>query len=217
MRPLFSYSKMLCARKDCFRRFGHVFSLPILFGSPLGALASHVSLAEGQVLDFGAGPQSLRGFINSRFPLFEYRSLDADSKYVCDWERIEDIPAEITFSLICADQVLEHMPLEDSLQIVAALSEKLAPGGLFYASVPNTSHPNRFRGDIDHCTYVNYTDLYYICSSAGLDIAGIFRYSKRHPQGWFERFIAQKIQDIYRMDWRTPSASSLKNPPSLRH
>lgn len=192
---------MVRAREDCVQRFGSIFSLPVLSGNPLDMLSTHVSLLEGRMLDYGAGPQGLRSFMTSRFPRIEYTSLDSDGAYGCDWLHIKDIPNEVSFSLICANQVLEHIPLEGSLQLIEGLSKKLEPGGIFYATVPNTFHPNRFRGDVDHCTYVTYTVLYYLCFAAGLQTLALYRYSKRHPQGWFERFLTKKIQDIYRMDW----------------
>ncbi|MDR2051739.1 MAG: class I SAM-dependent methyltransferase [Deltaproteobacteria bacterium] len=196
----FSYSEMLSAREECVRRFGNIFSLPVLPGSPLDALSKRVPPPR-HMLDFGAGPQRLKSFITSSFPGMAYHSLDADTSYGCDWACIDDIPVDMTFSLICADQVLEHIPLEDSLRIMRIIGDKLAPGGIFYASVPNVAHPVRYWSNIEHCTHVSFVDLYYYCSHAGLKTLALYRYGKRHIRGWIEKFFAKRIQDIYRMDY----------------
>ena len=198
----FSYAEMLVAREECFKRFGSIFSIPVHSGNKHNILLNYLSReSQGNMLDFGAGPQRLKPFISAHFPSLAYRSLDSDAAYGCDYTSVEEIPENTLFSLVCADQVLEHIPVEGTLGIFDNLKKKLAPGCLFYATVPNISHPTRFFSNIEHCTYVSYFDLYYFCRFAGLEPLAIFRYSKRHPKGWFERFIAKKIQDIYRMDW----------------
>ena len=201
MSTSFLYSQMINAREECVRRFGTVFSLPVT-NNPLNNLFDFIAPSEsGHMLDFGAGPQTLKSFISASFPHLVYHSFDTDPKRNCEWSNITDIPNNISFSLICANQVLEHIPVDSLLHTMSNLSNKLQPYGLFYATVPNIAHPNRFRGDIDHHSYISYNDLYYFCTSAGLKTLAIYRYSKRHPQGWIERIIAKKIEDIYRMDW----------------
>lgn len=197
----FLYSQMANAREECFRRFGSIFSLPVK-NNPLNTLFDFIVPTEsGHILDFGAGPQSLKPFMSASFPHLEYHALDTDPKYNCEWSNIIDIPNNIYFSLICANQVLEHIPVDSLPHTMSTLSNKLQPYGLFYATVPNINHPNRFRSNIDHHSYIDYKDLYYFCASVGLKTLAIYRYSKRHPQGWIERIIAKKIGDIYRMDW----------------
>lgn len=201
MSNSFVYSHMLNKREECVRLFGTVFSLPVK-SNPLNTLFDFMLPdTSGHMLDFGAGSQSLKPFISASFPHLVYHSLDTDPESNCEWSDIADIPNNILFSLVCANQVLEHIPVDSLLQTISVISEKMQPHGLFYATVPNIAHPNRFRGDIDHRSYVGYKDLYYFCSSVGLKPLTIYKYSKRTPQGWLERFIAKKIEDIYRMDW----------------
>lgn len=193
----FSYAEMFDARMACVRRFGSVFDLPVIEDIYSGL----PDLLEGRLLDFGAGPKSLKNYMSARFPGLSYFSLDADPAYGCDFRCLEDIPDTHRFSLIIANQVLEHLTLEDGLAVVQQLAGMMESGGFFFATVPNTAHPNRFISNCDHKTYLSYVDLQYLCSSARLEIVGLYRYSKRRPRGWLETFLAAKIGAIYRMDW----------------
>lgn len=197
--PDFSYANMAEARMACVKQFGGIFDLPAMRDhleplSTLGPLA-------GDMLDFGCGPQGLKPVMEGMFPDLAYHSLDADPAYGCDYRKVEDIPSGKTFRLIIANQVLEHLTLEESLALMPLLAERLEKGGIFYATIPNLSHPNRFFADVDHKAYLTYTALFYLATTAHLTPIGMYRYSKRAPRGWIERFLSKHIGAIYRMDW----------------
>lgn len=196
---LFSYAAMIEARMACVKRFGSIFDLPVLedIYSPLHELEP----LEGTMLDFGSGPNRLKTFCSERFPSLTYTSLDTDPTYVCDYTRLEDIPQGRHFRLIIANQVLEHLALEDGLIVMAKLSSLLEENGALLVTVPNVAHSNRFRGDPDHKTYLSYPTLYYLASHANLDVKSMYKYSKRKPCGFVEKFFAKHIGALYRIDW----------------
>lgn len=195
----FSYANMVEARAACVQRFGGIFDLPIV-NNYLDPLQDIGPLA-GNMLDFGAGPQILKPIMGSMFPDLIYHSLDADPTYACDFKNVEDITTGKTFHLIIANQVLEHLSLQESLTSIQLLAQHLEKGGIFFATIPNIAHPNRFFADVDHKMYISHTVLFYLSLTAHLDPVHMYRYSKRMPIGWIERFLTKHICAIYRMDW----------------
>lgn len=195
----FSYANMAEARAACVQQFGSIFDLPV-YDNYLAPLRNIGPLA-GNMLDFGAGPQGLKPAMGSMFPDLAYHSLDADPAYACDYKNVGDIPSEKTFRLIIANQVLEHLTLHENLTIIQILIKHLEKCGYFFATIPNIAHPTRFLSHVDHKACLNYTDLFYLASTAHLTPVCMYRYSKRVPTGWIERFLTKHICAIYRMDW----------------
>lgn len=195
----FDYNSFDLAREDCYKKFGSIFDLPIIhdLSKEIGK-----NYSGGNILDLGAGAKKPLGvFFKSRLKNGKYYSLDNDAGGNFDFNDIKQVPNDLNFSLIVANQLFEHLTIDESLDFFEKISGKVAKDGKVIITIPNIAHPNRYWGDITHKTHWNYNNAYMLFKSAGLDVQRIARYSKRHPKGIIERILANYISKIYRMDW----------------
>ena len=197
MYPKFDYGYYWEMRNECVKKFGEIFDLPIIeFATPVS------EYSEGNILDVGAGKElGLFYTIKDRIKQGKYWALDNNPLGNFDFREPEDIPAELSFSLIVANQFFEHLSIEEAVKILFQLSGHLDKNGKIYVSVPNISHPVRFFGDITHKTWWSYVSLYTIFKLCGLEVLKISRSSKRHRKGMLEKIITNYLARIYRIDW----------------
>lgn len=192
-----SWSELTGWRAECFARFGSVHRLPVV---AIDVEIRRLLAGSSSVLDLGAGAaQPLRRMLP---PGTNYFSLDTDPAGVFDYADISEIPADRRFDLVVANQVLEHIPIADSLDLVRRVREVLEPGGRFMATVPNPSHPVRHWGDATHVTHWPYDDLYGLFRVARLEVDQLARYGKRRmTRRPLRRLIVRAVAAEFRMDW----------------
>lgn len=184
---------------ECYSKFGGVLGLPII-KSPYTEILKRYR--KGNVLDLGAGGKK---------PLFEtlkdklnggkYYSLDTDPKGTFDFRSIDEVPADLKFDLITANQVFEHLTVDESLELLGEAATHLVEGGAVIATVPNIAHPNRQISNITHKTPWGHHSFYALFRMAGLEPEMIARYSKRLPRGIIEKILGYYMNRLYRMDY----------------
>lgn len=185
---------------ECHKRFGNILDIPIT-KDPQTLIVKRYK--NGNVLDLGAGKeQFLKKMLSERMAgQGRYYSMDSDPCGKFDFSSMEDIPKELRFSLVIANQFFEHLDVNDTKEVLSRAIGHLQTGGVVAITVPNISHPNRQTSHIDHKTAWGYNSLYALATQCGVDVMRIYRYSKRHPQGIIEKTIAYYVSRIYRMDW----------------
>ncbi len=197
--PQFEYGFYSDALQECYQKFGDIFSLPII-DNPTREIRNHY--AGGNILDIGAGKaKPLYKTFQKRLQKGKYYSLDTDPLGNFDFHHIDDIPGELTFMLITANQVFEHLEIDESIEMMYKVSQYLQQAGKIIATVPNISHPNRQISNITHKCPWGYDSFYMIFQYAHLEVIKIARYSKRHPHGFMEKLITRYVSRVYRMDW----------------
>ncbi len=185
--------------QECSIEFGSVFDLPIVANPYFELLSAYKG---GDILDIGAGnDKPLYAIIKDYVKGGQYYSLDNSRSGDFDFRAIDEIPLSTTFSYVSANQVFEHLTLEESVSIAEKLEKHLVNGAKIFVSVPNIAHPNRFWTDVTHKTHWNYNNVALPFKMFNIEITKIARYSKRHPQGLIEKALAKYISRIYRMDW----------------
>ena len=127
--------------------------------------------------------------------------MDNDPCGKFNYSSVKEIPKEMLFKLIVANQFFEHLNIQDSIDIICRLCDHLDKNGHFISTVPNIYHPVRIRGDITHVTFWDYKALYTLYKYANLDTIEILKYSKRYPEGVIERIFSKYMNRIYRIDW----------------
>jgi len=193
----FEYGFYSDCLKECFQKFGSIGDLPIIKGP--GKKIAEIYQG-GKILDVGAGKEKpIKKCLKLSDDL--YFSLDNDPYGKFNYNAVEEIPHNVLFSLITANQFFEHISLEDSLELVCKLSLHLEKKGYFISTVPNIAHPVRQRTNITHITNWEYKALYMLYKYADLEVIEISRYSKRHPKGIIEKTLSRYINRIYRIDW----------------
>jgi len=192
-----SWSRLMRWRSECWQRFGGVPDMPIR--TPQEELQG--LLAPGRsVLDIGAGAhkpfQSLVLQAEAK-----YSSLDTDPEGSFDFRSFEEIPPDLRFDLVLANQVLEHMSVDQAFTSVCSAHNVLVDGGTILATVPNAAHPVR-QWDCTHITPWPANDLYSLLRSAGFQLTAMARYSKfRLTANPLKRWVIRTVCREFRIDW----------------
>lgn len=184
-------------RSECFSRFGSISDIPVTDYSQ--ELHNCLSGKE-EVLDVGSGAHKPLKSVIEKYGV-GYCCLDTDPDGQFDFRSFTEIPESKLFDLVVANQVIEHMGVDDAFECVHNVFQKLVPGGLFFATVPNALHPVRQR-DCTHLTAWPANDLYSLLRSAGFHILKLGRYNKRPlTQDPLKRAIVETVCEEFRMDW----------------
>ncbi|MFH1047616.1 MAG: hypothetical protein V1738_04905 [Patescibacteria group bacterium] len=185
--------------RECYEKFGGILELPIVH-SVRKEIVGHYQT--GNVLDLGAGKlKPLSEAFKDIAKEGRYHSLDTDPKGEFDFRSIDEIPSHLKFSLITANQVFEHLTVEESLQFLSGAVEHLVSGGFIIATVPNIAHPMRQISNITHKTPWGHHSFFALFKMCGLEPKRIVRYSKRLPKGIIERILGYYMNRLYRMDY----------------
>ena len=184
-------------RAECFQRFGPIHAMPVRsVNDELEALLCPHS----RVLDVGAGAHKpFRKFFEQTTDL--YYSLDTDPAGDFDFRGFDEIPADRLFDLVLANQVLEHMTIDQACETVNAVFAHLDADGHFVATVPNAAHPVR-QWDPTHLTPWPANDLYSLLRSAGFEVVSMARFNKfpltTNP---LKRWVVETVCQEFRVDW----------------
>lgn len=192
-----SWSRLMQWRSECYRRFGSVQDFPIR--SVQDELKS-LLYSGCRALDVGAGAH--KPFQNAVTRVTtSYFSMDTDPNGDFDFRSFDEVPEDLSFDLIMANQVLEHLTVDDAFAMASAAFRSLASGGRILASVPNTAHPVRQR-DCTHITPWPANDLYSLLRSAGFRVDTMARYNKfpltSNP---LKRWVVRTVCQEFRVDW----------------
>jgi hypothetical protein len=197
--PQFEYGFYSDALQECYQKFGTIFDFPIIDNHTREMRRHYVV---GNVLDIGAGKaKPLYKTFKKRLKDGNYYSLDTDPQGAFDFHDIDEIPSNLIFMLITANQVFEHLDIAESIELMWKASQHLEAGGKIIATVPNTDHPTRQLSNITHKTPWGAHNFYMVFKYANLEVTKIARYSKRHPQGFMEKLVTKYVSRVYRIDW----------------
>lgn len=201
VEEIIPYDKFFSLTKEGFRRYGNIFDLPVA-EEPYSYLARiyQKKYYNSKILDFGCGADRV---------LQEVLGISDDLYFCCDsdpaarvsFRNLAEIPGEIQFQIVVANQVLEHISFAGCIQAVAGLAKVLAPGGMLLLSVPNPQHPTRYLSHPTHVTPLNYLNLYALLKLAGLETVHCARCSKGPGPRWYERPFVGMVSRVFRMDW----------------
>lgn len=192
-----SWNQLMNWRQECYRGFGAVQEFPIR--SPEDEIVS-LLVPDSRVLDVGAGAHKpFREFITR--VATSYFSLDTDPEGDFDFRSFEDVPPQATFDLVLANQVLEHLTVDDAFAVVTAAFSHLSESGRLVATVPNAAHPVR-QWDCTHVTAWPANDLYSLLRSVGFEVFSMARYNKfpltADP---LKRWVVETVCSEFRIDW----------------
>jgi len=193
-----NYSNLFKGRQEGFQKFGAIYQLPIV-RSPYDYLKSFYQ--SGPILDVGAGVDL---YIKKLLQLDEktYFSLDNDPSGTFTYHQISDIPHGMQFTWIVMNQLIEHLTIEQAVELLTNLKIILHPEGQAIITTPNIFHPNRYWGDPTHVTPWGHNALYGLLTGIGYQVQQIYRYSKnRPPLDPLTWLVERLMRRLYRIDW----------------
>jgi 2-polyprenyl-3-methyl-5-hydroxy-6-metoxy-1,4-benzoquinol methylase len=193
-----NYSSLSKGMQEGFRKFGYIYQLPVV-RSPYDYLRR--LYRSGYILDVGAGVDL---YIKNILHLDEntYFSLDNDPSGTFSYHQTSDIPQEMQFEWIIINELIEHLTIEQGVELLTGLRNFLHRDGQAIITTPNILHPIRFWSNPTHVTPWSYNALYGLLTSLGYQVPQIYRYSKNHrpldPLSWL---VERLMRRIYRVDW----------------
>jgi SAM-dependent methyltransferase len=195
------YDRFFSLTAEGFRRYGSIFDLPVAMDPYIYlAHAYQQEFPNGKVLDFGCGADKALKEVLGIEDKF-YFACDTDPSTQVSFRKLEEIPAELRFQVVSANQVLEHLPFANCIRTVMGLAGVVAPGGILLISVPNPQHPTRHLSNPTHITPLNYLNLYALMKLSGLETIHCARCNKVTGPRWYERPLVDIMCRVFRMDW----------------
>lgn len=149
-----------------------------------------------KLLDIGAGMKGMKSEIEDLGIRLTYKSMDVDRSNQHDYYDVTSIRE--TFDAIIMFEVIEHMPLQEGMELMKTLFSRLNNGGIIIVSTPNIFNPARYMRDATHQTFYAYDELCGLLNISGFEIKDVYRsYNdafhryllKVYFLGWLFRFL----------------------------
>jgi len=166
-----SWSKLYEFRNRIHQGYPEVWDLNILrkrFPLILGILR------DGErVLDIGASSRDLERRLKHHYPNLVYKSMDVDKEGPHDFYNLEEI--QELFDVIFLFEVIEHLELEEGMNVLKRIYELLKEGGRVIITTPNVFNPTRFWRDATHKVAYCYDELGGILLANQFQVKAIYR------------------------------------------
>lgn len=99
--------------------------------------------------------------------------MDVDRSNPHDYYDVESITEQ--FDAIIMFEVIEHLSLQEGIELMNKLYNRLNNGGIIIVSTPNIFNPARYMRDATHQTFYAYDELCGLFSIAGFDVKEVYR------------------------------------------
>jgi len=183
------WSKLFAYRDRIHKKYREIWDVPLV-KKRSRLLRTH--LKDGMtVLDVGAGMKGMKDEIAGLGINVTYKSMDIDRSNEHDFYDVADINEK--FDAVIMFEVIEHLDLEEGLQFLKALSEKVKNKGIIIISTPNIFNPSRYMRDSTHRTFYGYDELCGLLNLAGFGIRDVYRS--------FNDAIHRYVLKVYLLGW----------------
>jgi SAM-dependent methyltransferase len=168
---MFDWSKLISYREQIHARYPAIWDLKLI-KRPSWLLK--LNLRPGMhILDVGASDKRMEERVKGVYPDILYKSMDIDCSVSHDYYSLAEIDEQ--FDLIILFEVIEHLELEEGVEMLRRLHELLVDGGMLIISTPNIFNPSRFWIDATHKVAYTYAELGGVVLSQGFEVLGIYR------------------------------------------
>lgn len=165
------WSKIINYRDQIHKRYPTIWNLKLI--KRPSWLLKRLLRSGIRILDVGAGDRRMEKRVKDVYPDILYKSMDIDRRVPHDYYSLAEIDEQ--FDLITLFEVIEHLELEEGVEMLGRLRELLVDGGRLIISTPNVYNPSRFWHDATHKTAYSYEELGGVVLSQGFEVLGIYR------------------------------------------
>jgi len=192
------WSKIFEFRELIHKRYKDVWHIPLI---KRRSVLFKRFLRDGMsVLDVGAGFRSAEKEIKKLWINIDYKSMDIDKSIYHDYYDLSDIKED--FDAILLFEVIEHLSLEDGINLLKKLHRLTKKNGFIIVSTPNIFNPSRFMRDATHKTFYAYDELSGILNLSGYQIEEIYRsYNDAFHRYFFKVFITGFLFKTFGIDY----------------
>jgi SAM-dependent methyltransferase len=168
---MIDWTELINCRDKIHKRYSKIWELKLI-KRPSWLLKRHLRPGM-RILDVGASDKRMQKRVKDVYPDILYKSMDIDRSIPHDYYSLDEIDEQ--FDLIILFEVIEHLELDQGVELLSRLNELLVDGGKLIISTPNIFHPNRFWTTATHKTAYSYEELGGIVLSQGLEVLAIYR------------------------------------------
>jgi len=166
-----SWSNIFRNRADIHKIYPDIWDLKIV-RKRLPFMLRHIKDGD-KILDIGASSRDLEIRIKKHRPQIVYKSMDIDREVVHDYYSLDEV--EETFDVVFLFEVIEHLGLEEGVNMFTKIHSLLKEGGYLILSTPNTFNPGRFWRDATHRVAYCYDELGGLLLAQNFKIKGMYR------------------------------------------
>jgi len=171
MNERISWSKLFTYRDQIHGRYPEIWDLKIL-RKRFPLILENIRDGE-KILDIGASNRNLEERLKRHYPNLIYKSMDVDREQVHDFYSLEEI--QETFDVVFLFEVIEHLELEEGLNVLEKVYGLLHGGGRLILTTPNVFNPSRFWRDATHKVAYCYDELGGLLLAQGFQIRAMYR------------------------------------------
>ncbi|MBP1733865.1 MAG: hypothetical protein H6Q53_152, partial [Deltaproteobacteria bacterium] len=188
------WSSLFSYRDKIHRRYPEVWDVPLV--KKRSHLLRGILRYGMNLLDIGAGMKGMKGEIEKLGIKLSYKSMDVDRSNQHDYYDVDSINEK--FDAIIMFEVIEHMSLQEGLELLKKLYAITNERGIIILSTPNIFNPARYMRDATHQTFYAYDELCGLLNIAGFDVKEVYRsyndafhryLCKVYLFGWLFRFL----------------------------
>ena len=126
-----------------------------------------------RILHVGANDSRIKQRVEDVYPDILYKRVDADRWALSAYSSLVAMGEQ--FDLILLVDVIEHLELEDGVNMLKKVNELLFEGGWLIINTPNIFNPVRFWLDATYKVAYSYEELGGIIRCQGFEVIGIYR------------------------------------------
>ena len=165
------WSPVFRNRDEVHRRYPRIWDLEIL-RKRFPLILTNIRDRD-KLLDIGASNRHLEPRIKAHYPGAIYKSLDVDRSQAHDFYSLDEV--DETFDVVFLFEVIEHLELEEGMEMLAKIYALLREGGKLILTTPNVFNPSRFWRDATHKVAYCYDELGGILMGRGFRIISMYR------------------------------------------
>lgn len=198
MNKRVSWSKLFECRDQIHVRYPEIWDLKIL-RKRFPLMVKTIQDSE-KVLDIGASNRNLQERLKRRFPKLIYKSMDIDREQFHDFYSLEDV--QESFDVVFLFEVIEHLDLEEGVQLIKKIHDLLNEGGRLILTTPNVFNPSRFWRDATHKVAYCYDELGGFLLAHGFQIKAMYRtYSDAFHRYLFRIYVMAPLHRYLGIDF----------------